>query len=148
MGQKVSITCDVHVPQLPGRVWQALTEPRLVAAWWAAGDIQPVVGHRFTLDMGPWGNQPCQVVKVEPGRILSYTFAEGSLDTRLTWRIEAEGDGCRLFLEHSGFDLDSPAGRQAYEGMGKGWPGVIAGVDAALRQDSERSSPDRSAGDT
>ena len=39
-------------------VWRALTEPELLARWWAEGDIKPVVGHRFTLDMGKWGRQP------------------------------------------------------------------------------------------
>ncbi|UQU65832.1 SRPBCC domain-containing protein [Couchioplanes caeruleus] len=48
-------------------VWRALTEPELLARWWATGDIKPIVGHRFTLDMGSWGQQPCEVLEVEPG---------------------------------------------------------------------------------
>ena len=36
----------------PAAVWRALTDPALHARWWAAGDVRPVVGHRFTLDMG------------------------------------------------------------------------------------------------
>jgi hypothetical protein len=27
--------------------------------------------------------------------------------------------------EHAGFDLDSPLGRTAYDGMGQGWPHVL-----------------------
>ncbi|HEV3385768.1 MAG TPA: SRPBCC domain-containing protein, partial [Gemmata sp.] len=46
----------------PAKVWQALTDPRLHAKWWAAGDVKAVVGHRFTLDMGKWGQQPCEVI--------------------------------------------------------------------------------------
>lgn len=86
--------------------------------------MRPVAGHRFTLDMGPWGHQPCEVLAVEPERLLRYGFAPGTLDTTVTWRLEPEGSGTRLFLEHTGFDLDSPLGRRAFDGMGSGWPAV------------------------
>jgi uncharacterized protein YndB with AHSA1/START domain len=47
------------------------------------GDVEAVVGHRFTLDMGPWGKQRCEVTQVEPERLLVYRFAVGVLDTTL-----------------------------------------------------------------
>ncbi len=109
----------------PSAVWRALTDPELHARWWAAGDVKPVVGHRFTLDMGKWGKQPCEVLAVEDGRLLSYRFAEGALDTRITWTLEPEGTGTRLTLVHEGFDLESPMGRAALEGMTAGWPAVL-----------------------
>lgn len=119
------IHCDQFLPHSPATVWKALTDPELHARWWAAGDVRPVVGHRFSLDMGPWGEQPCAVLAVDPERLLRYSFAEGSLDTTVTWRLEPEGHGTRLFLTHEGFDLDSPLGKAAFEGMGNGWPGVL-----------------------
>ena len=117
----------------PAKVWEALTTPALIAKWWAPGDIRPLVGHRFLLDMGPWGQQPCEVVAVEAHRLLVYSFAEGTLNTTLTWRLEPEGDGTRLWLKHSGFDLDSPLGKAAFEGMGAGWPGVLKRIGQVLR---------------
>lgn len=116
----------------PAKVWEALTDPAIRAQWWAAGDMQPVVGHRFTLDMGSWGQQPCEVLAVEPERLLSYSFAQGTLDTTLTWRLEPEGEGTRLSFEHSGFDLDTPLGKTAYQGMGAGWPKVLERIAPAL----------------
>ncbi|GAB2725441.1 SRPBCC domain-containing protein [Kitasatospora kifunensis] len=113
-------------------VWKALTDPDLHARWWAAGDVRPVVGHRFTLDMGPWGQQACEVLAVEPERLLRYSFAPGSLDTTITWQLHPEGAGTRLFLEHAGFDLDSPLGKAAFEGMGRGWPDVLGRIEPAL----------------
>jgi uncharacterized protein YndB with AHSA1/START domain len=127
-----SIEHDQFIARPPAAVWRALTEPELLARWWAAGDIKPVVGHRFMLDMGSWGHQPCEVLEVEPEKLLRYTFAEGTLDTTITWRLEAEGDGTRLFLEHAGFDPDSPAGQAALRGMGSGWPGLLRRVERAL----------------
>ncbi|MER7706822.1 SRPBCC domain-containing protein [Kitasatospora sp. NPDC097605] len=132
MTENAVIRCERFLPHPPAEVWTALTDPDALARWWAPGDIAPVVGHRFTLDMGNWGKQPCEVTAMEPGRLLSYRFAEGSLDTVITWRLAPEGTGTRLFLEHAGFDLDSPLGRQAYDGMGEGWPHVLARLDAVL----------------
>ena len=123
-----SIECDQFIARPPAAVWRALTEPELLARWWAQGDIKPVVGHHFTLDMGKWGRQPCEVLEVEPEKLLRYTFAEGSLDTTITWRLEAEGDGTRLFLEHAGFE----PGSTALEGMGNGWPGLLRAVERVL----------------
>jgi uncharacterized protein YndB with AHSA1/START domain len=116
----------------PPKVWEALTRPELHAKWWAAGDVQPIVGHRFTLDMGPWGQRPCEIISVEPERLLSYSFAPGTLNTTITWRLHPEGVGTQLSLEHKGFDLDSPVGKTAFDGMGGGWPKVLAQIAPAL----------------
>ncbi|MGW5423689.1 SRPBCC family protein [Streptomyces sp. NPDC003943] len=122
------------LPHPPAAVWAALTDPELHARWWAAGDVKAVVGHRFTLDMGNFGSQPCEVTEAVPERLLAYRFAEGSLDTTITWRLEPEGTGTRLFLTHAGFDLDSPLGRQAFEGMGHGWPHVLDRLGGLLEE--------------
>ncbi len=119
-------------PHPPSAVWRALTDPALHARWWGAGDVRPVVGHRFTLDMGPFGKQPCEVIAVEHERLFSYRFATGTLDTTITWQLSAEGRGTRLALTHEGFDLDSPMGRAAWEGMKGGWPGVLDRLGAEL----------------
>lgn len=126
------IRCDQFLSHPPARVWQALTDPELHAKWWAAGDVRPVVGHRFTLDMGNWGEQPCEVLAVEPEKLLSYRFATGSLDNTITFRLEPEGTGTRLLFEQAGLDLDSPLGRTAYEGMSRGWPGLLRRIESAL----------------
>jgi uncharacterized protein YndB with AHSA1/START domain len=132
MTEPGSIQLTQFVDHSPAQVWRALTDPTLLAKWWAAGDIRPVVGHRFTLDMGQWGKQPCEVLAVEPERLLSYSFAPGTLNTTLTWRLEPEGDGTRLSFEHRGFDLDSALGQTAFQGMGAGWPNVLARIAAVL----------------
>jgi uncharacterized protein YndB with AHSA1/START domain len=134
MTEPAVIRCDQFLPHRPAAVWKALTDPELHAKWWAAGDVRPVVGHRFTLDMGAFGQQPCEVTAVEPERLLGYVFAADTLNTTITWRLEPEGNGTRLFLEHAGFDLDSPMGRAAFDGMGKGWPDVLRRIDPVLAE--------------
>ncbi|MFF4806565.1 SRPBCC domain-containing protein [Streptomyces sp. NPDC001351] len=132
MSENNTITCEKFLPHPPAAVWKALTDPDLHARWWAAGDIKPVAGHRFTLDMGNFGSQPCEVTEVDDQRLLAYRFAEGSLDTTITWTLHPEGQGTRLVLTHADFDLDSPMGRQAYDGMGKGWPHVLNRLESVL----------------
>ncbi|HVK85732.1 MAG TPA: SRPBCC domain-containing protein [Kofleriaceae bacterium] len=116
----------------PAAIWRALTDPELHARWWAAGDVRPVLGHRFELDMGKWGKQPCEVIAVEPERLLSYRFATGTLNTTITWKLAPEGTGTRLTLIHDGFDLDSPLGKQALEGMGAGWPALLRRIEIVI----------------
>ena len=128
MTDRTDIELDQFIAREPAAVWPALTEPELLARWWAAGDIKPIVGHRFTLDMGSWGQQPCEVLEVDPERLLVYTFAEGSLDTTITWRLEPEGAGTRLFLRHAGF----APGSISLKGMGSGWPGLLRRIEPAL----------------
>ncbi len=138
---KTAVIRVEHVyPHPPRAVWKALTDPALHARWWAPGDVRPVVGHRFELDMGRWGKQPCEVLEVQPERLLRYRFATGSLDTTITWRLLAEGTGTRLELTQEGFDLDSPMARQAFEGMKPGWPKVLERLDAVLNAPSAMSN--------
>jgi uncharacterized protein YndB with AHSA1/START domain len=117
-----TIRVDQFVAAPPATVWRLLTEPALLKRWWAEGQVAAVVGHQFTLDMPGYGKQPCTVLEADPPRRFVYTFTAA---WTLTWRLEAEGDGTRVFLEHSGFDLDDSRMAQAFERMGPGWRDVI-----------------------
>jgi uncharacterized protein YndB with AHSA1/START domain len=132
MSESGVIRLSQVIPQPPAAVWQALTNPEIHARWWGAGDIKPEPGHKFMLDMGRFGQQPCEVLAVEPERLFSYLFSTGMLNTTITWRLEPEGDGTRLQLEHSGFDLNSPIGKMAHDGLAAGWPQILARIEPAL----------------
>ncbi len=133
MAEPGVIQLEKFIDRPLARVWQALTDPALLARWWAAGDIRPEVGHRFDLDMGPqFGKQPCEVTAVTTERLISYLFAPGSLNTTITWRLQPERTGTRLYLEHKGFDLTSPLGKKAFQGMGAGWPGLLGKIAGVL----------------
>ena len=132
MSQPGVIQLEHVYRQPPATVWRALTDPELHARWWAAGDVRPIVGHRFELDMGKWGKQPCEVLAVEPERLFRYRFSVGRLDTTITWQLAPEGSGTRLTLIHEGFHLDTPMGRTAFEGMKPGWPQVLARLATVL----------------
>jgi hypothetical protein len=46
--------------------------------------------------------------------------------------LETVDAGTTLHFEHAGFNLDSPMGRQAIEGMGNGWPGLLGRIEQVL----------------
>ena len=132
MSQTAKIELEQFYPHPPAEVWRVLTTPELHARWFVPGDVRAVIGHRFTLDMGKWGQQPCEVIAVELERLFKYRFAITSLDTTITFRLVPEGEGTRLFFAQEGFDLDSPISRRAFEGMKPGWPGIFARITALL----------------
>ena len=73
-----------------------------------SSDFQPEVGHEFSIDMGNWGTMKCTVLEVVPQELIRYTWKNPPLDTVVTWKLIPEGQGTRVFVEHSGFDLDDP----------------------------------------
>lgn len=139
-----AIVADFDFPQPPEKVWRALTEPALLAAWLMPNDIRPVVGHRFTFQTKPvpgWdGVVQCEVLAVTPPRLLSYAWRGGnrevegyghSLDTIVTWTLTPTANGgTHVHLVHDGF---RPEDAYAYNGMGNGWrSGVPVGLARVL----------------
>ena len=131
MSASATIEVDEYLPHPVSTVWKALTSSDRLAVWLMPNDFAPEVGRRFTLDTGNWGLTECEVLEVQPERLLRYSWRNGPLDTEVTFRLVPEGHGTRLLLEHRGFDLDHPVQRFAYEGMRRGWRSeVLAGLRA------------------
>ncbi len=139
--EKQSISLEWTLPHPPAKVWRALTEPELLARWLMQNDLRPAVGHRFTFrqEPTPWwdGIVHCEVLELEPGRRIRYSWKSGPesspLDTVVTWTLApTPSGGTRLSLEHSGF---TPKDAFAYDGAVKGWQRMVAeGLAAALAQ--------------
>ena len=117
-----TISVGQFVAAPPAKVWRLLTEPELMRLWWAEGEVAAVVGHQFTLDMPGYGKQPCKALEVDPQHRFVYTF---TASWTLAWRLEAEGTGTRVFLEHSGFDLNDKRMADAFNRMGPGWRDIV-----------------------
>ena len=127
------IEVDRFLRHPPGRVWLALTDSNLLSRWLMPTSFQPHVGHVFTLDAGEHGLTTCEVLAVEPERLLRISWRNPPLDTTVTFRLEAEGSGTRLFIEHRGFDESDPAQCAAYDAMLPGWrSGILPVLDAVV----------------
>lgn len=131
-----SITHDIYLPHSPERVWKALTDHAAIAQWLMPNDFEPRLGHHFTFSTNPMpglnfdGICHCEVTELDQPRLLAYTWTGGSLNTLVTYRLEREGDGTRLYFEHSGFDLDDPLQQASYRGL-SGWR---EGLETRLRR--------------
>ena len=133
------IAVDEYLAHPPTKVWRALTDPELLGRWLMPNDFAPVVGHRFTFRTAPQpdggfdGIVHCEVLDIEPERLLRLAWRGGHLDTTVTWTLHAEGRGTRLFLEHAGFDPDDPWQQHAFTVMGGGWrSNMVRALDALL----------------
>jgi uncharacterized protein YndB with AHSA1/START domain len=137
-----AIAIDEFLPHPPDRVWHVLTDPGLMARWLMRNDFRLEVGHRFTFHADPipaagfGGTGRAEVLAFDEGKMLrlAWRAAPGDpigLESTVTFRLEPEGTGTRLFIEHDGFDLADPHQAAARRILGHGWqaiPGRIAKI--------------------
>jgi uncharacterized protein YndB with AHSA1/START domain len=134
-----AIQREILIPQPPAQVWRALTESATLAEWMFPNDFAPRVGHHFTFHVPPNPKVGfeglavrCEVLDCEPpgenasGRLAFSWSAGGPVEnTRVTFRLEPDGEGTRILFEHSGFDVSQPFGQQALKGAEFGWANMF-----------------------
>ncbi|MGW0410741.1 SRPBCC family protein [Streptomyces collinus] len=120
-------------PHPPAKVWRALTEPGLLARWQMPGaeEFRLEVGHRYRMTSVPRphsrfsGVVEVRVLAYDIERMLSLRWEDADpanlAEWTVTWTLEQEGRGTRLFLVHEGFDPDDPAQMSARKIMDGGW---------------------------
>lgn len=137
------IYLDTFLPHPPGKVWRALTEPDLIARWLMPNDFKLKVGHRFTFQGRPMpaagfsGVGHSEVLEFEPEKMLRLAWRAApedpsTLDSTVTFTLEPEGHGTRLFLAHEGFDPDNTYQEASRRIMGGGWPDAVAGISRVI----------------
>lgn len=122
--QTETITFELDFKHSPKKVWRALTDPDLLSKW-----LLPVVdlklhnGARFTFQAPPkpgWDGQvSCQVVEIDEGKKLSYSWRVGEdLDTVVTFSVTPTDVGTHLSIVQTGF---KPHQKQNFGGARYGW---------------------------
>lgn len=93
------------------------------------------VGRRFHLT-GAWGGVlDCEVVTLEPERVLAYRWdfanedPQFALKSIVTFTLTPQGAGTHLRMEQVGFRPDQ---KQALGGARHGWPTFMQNMDAVL----------------
>ena len=119
----------------PDRLWRALTQPYLMEVWLMKNDFAPVIGHRFNL-RGDWGGVlDCEVLTLEPNRVLAYRwdFAHDdpafNLESVVTFTLTPTDGGTHLRMEQAGFRPDQ---KQAAGGARHGWAQMFDKLQSLL----------------
>ncbi|MFD0590431.1 SRPBCC domain-containing protein [Paenibacillus sp. GCM10027627] len=109
------------------KVWDAVATAEGIAAWFMPNDFQPVLGHEFHLNAGPFGQSPCKVLELVPPHRLSFSWDK---DWTVSFVLE-ETDGGTLFtLTHAGWNADTATAFSekhsvVRERMAGGWVGIL-----------------------
>jgi uncharacterized protein YndB with AHSA1/START domain len=128
-----------YINSTPGRVWQAMTDPAFTRKYW--------VNHRNASDWkvgSEWRHEDYDdaslvdivghVVESSPPSHLVLTWAspkdakDPDKVSRVSFDIEARGDGVRLTVTHSELEPDSPM----LSGISRGWPLVLSSLKTLL----------------
>jgi uncharacterized protein YndB with AHSA1/START domain len=134
-----TIRREILIPQPREQVWRAIADSAALAEWMFPNDFAPRVGHRFTFRVPPNRNLVdgiivhCEVIECEPPSRLEFSWSAASIvDTRVSFRLEPDGDGTRIFFEHSGFDLTQPWCKAALKGAEFGWRNMLGQLPAVV----------------
>lgn len=128
-----TIQREICLPQPREKVWLAISNSASLADWMYPNDFEPHVGHRFTFRVPPKPEVGfdgltvnCEVIECEPPCRLMFSWAAGGLaNSQVSFRLEPDGEGTRLFFEHSGFDVSQTWGNQAFQGAQYGWAKML-----------------------
>ena len=123
-----TVVVEREIPYAPEKIWRTLTEPHLIEAWLMKNDFEPVVDRKFNLT-GDWGAVDCQVLKIQPHKRLSYSWAAHGLESVVTWTLTPTSTGTNLRMEQSGFRPDQ---EQFYQGAKMGWGNSFAKLEHVL----------------
>lgn len=116
------IVLTVESPASPELAWSYLTDPELVARWFAEASPLGAPGDRYRIDFGDGSVVEGRITVVEPGRRFEHEWAwlddTAPGQTLVRWEVTAiPGGGARIALVHEGWDE--------------------AGADDAIRDDHE-----------
>jgi len=145
--ERPSLTLRRRYPVAAEKVWRAWTDPQALKAWFGPEEIVSVplaevdlrVGGRFRVTMLAADGETHDVSGVYqelvPNRKLVFSWAWRSTperESRVTVRIEPDGNGCELVLMHEQF-FDEVA-RDGHE---HGWTGAMVKLERWLAKAAE-----------
>ena len=136
---------QIFIKASPERVWAAITEPDLTAAYFYGARITNTADRHVSVgpDGGLWDD--AEVLEFDPPRRLVHQWQSlydqelaGEPPSRVTWEIEAqEGGVCLLTVTH---DQLEGAPKTAASVHGPGWMFVLSGLKTLLETGEALSS--------
>ena len=103
---KEQVKLNVFYPYPVEKVWQALTDCRILNIWMMNNDFEPRVGHKFKFEnhslSGIKTTIHCEVVELDRLKRLVYTWQDKITNepTLVIWTLTGVEDGTQLQLKH------------------------------------------------
>ncbi len=144
---KQEIKLKYFFKQSPQEVWDYLTKPQLLGEWLMDNDFKPIVGHKFqfkdqtTTDCENQGIAYCEVLKIIPYQLLSYSWRSGksegkiTIDSVVVWTLTGKNGGTELRLQHRGFKL-----LEELHSHTNGWKTIINQLTQLLNTTNDAST--------
>ncbi len=114
------------------RVWKAITDRDQMEKWYfKLAEFKPEVGFEFTFEGGSKEMtyvHLCKVTKVEPGKLLQYSwrYKDYPGNSFVTMELFPEGNATKLKLTHEGIESFPQDNKDfARESFSKGWTYII-----------------------
>lgn len=103
MNERVKL--NVFYPYGIDKVWQALSDRRILSTWMMDNDFEPRLGHKFKFEReslpGIKTVINCEVVELNEPTRLAYTWQDGTNQSSLVvWTLTTVENGTQLQLKH------------------------------------------------
>ena len=130
--EKMFVQQEEFINATPAQVWDMLAGADGIKQWLGPSTYEPRVGGPITFDVSHDGGKYHmfgQVVTFDPPHTLAFTWTEQEIGkdawpvaTLVTLTLNAENDGTRVRLVHSGFEhLPSEIAQAQFESYTQGW---------------------------
>jgi len=126
-GVLADVVKEVTIKAPIAKVWKAVATAEGIAAWFMPNNFEPILGHEFQLNAGPFGHSPCKVLELDPPNRLVFSWDK---DWTVTFQLEEIDEGTQFKLVHGGWDADTATAfgekhAVVRERMAGGWTGIV-----------------------
>ncbi len=108
------------------KVWNAISKAEEISTWFIKADFEAKAGMPYTFTASE--EQGCMTITGEVKEASPYTLVytwiveNTNVETTVKWVLEAEGEGTKLFLEHSGIaNFPGESAIKMFESFSGGW---------------------------
>lgn len=112
------------------KVWNAISKAEEISTWFIKADFKAEVGTFYTFTASE--QKGCITISGEVKEATPYTLVytwvvEGTdVVTTVKWVLKPEGDGTKLYLEHSGIaNYPGDSAVKMFESFSGGWQGCL-----------------------
>ncbi|MDN5210612.1 SRPBCC domain-containing protein [Fulvivirgaceae bacterium BMA12] len=123
-------------------VWNAISDPDEISAWFIKADFKPEVGYKYTFTHEQTTING-EVIEANPVHKLVYTWivVGTGVETTVSWQLQENEQGTLLTLEHSGISNYPTEDMAAimFTNFSGGWDACITNLDKFLKESTHAS---------